>query len=156
MGFINEVMTMHETVLDRFLRYVAIDTQSSEGSDTYPSTEKQLDLLRLLADELRQLGVSDVTLDSWGYVMATLPGNMPRNNPEFKSVPVVGFIAHVDTSPSVSGANVKPQVVEYGGGDIVFNGAIFDDGQATVHENSAAAAGLIRCGAQPGWRTGAR
>ena len=100
---------MNETALDRFLRYVAIDTQSSEESDTYPSTEKQLVLLRLLAEELRGLGLSDVTLDQWGYVMATLPGNIPRDSPEYGKVPVIGWIAHVDTSPSVSGANVKPR-----------------------------------------------
>jgi tripeptide aminopeptidase len=113
---------MHETVLNRFLRYVVIDTQSSEESTSYPSTEKQLDLLRLLAEELRQLGLADVTLDPWGYVMATLPGTIPPNSPEFGKVPAIGFIAHVDTSPSVSGANVKPQVVEYRGGDIVLPG----------------------------------
>ena len=72
---------MNETVLDRFLRYVAMDTQSSEESSTYPSTEKQLDLLRLLVSELAQLGLSDVTLDKWGYVMATLPGNIPSLYP---------------------------------------------------------------------------
>ncbi len=113
---------MNETVLDRFLRYVAIDTQSSEESDTYPSTEKQLILLRLLADELTRLGLSDVTLDQWGYVMATLPGNIPRDSPEYAKTPVIGFIAHVDTSPSVSGANVKPQVLEYRGGDVILPG----------------------------------
>ena len=113
---------MRETVLDKFLRYVAIDTQSNEESTTYPSTEKQLDLLRLLADELKQLGLSDVTLDNWGYVMATLPGNITRQSSGFRDVPVIGLIAHVDTSPSVSGANVKPQVVEYKGGDIVLPG----------------------------------
>jgi tripeptide aminopeptidase len=122
MGFMNEAMTMHETLLDRFLRYAAMDTQSSEESETYPSTAKQLDLLKLLADELTRLGLPDVTLDKWGYVMALLPGNIPKDKPEFQSVPVIGFIAHVDTSPSVSGANVKPQVVEYRGGDIVLPG----------------------------------
>jgi tripeptide aminopeptidase len=115
-------MTMNETVLDRFLRYAAMDTQSSEDSTTYPSTEKQLELLKLLADELRQLGLSDVTLDNWGYVMATLPGNVPEDHPAFGKVPPVGLIAHVDTSPSASGANVKPQVIEYHGGDIVLPG----------------------------------
>jgi tripeptide aminopeptidase len=99
-----------------------MDTQSSEESTTYPSTEKQLVLLRLLAEELRQIGLSEVTLDNWGYVMATLPGNIPRNHPEFGKVPSIGFIAHVDTSPSVSGANVKPQVIEYRGGDIILPG----------------------------------
>ena len=113
---------MNDTVLERFLRYVAIDTQSSEESTTYPSTEKQLDLLRLLAGELGQLGLSDVALDSWGYVMATLPANLPEGHPAFGKVPAIGLIAHVDTSPSASGANVKPQVIQYAGGDIVLPG----------------------------------
>ncbi len=110
---------MGDTLLDRFLRYVAIDTQSSEESTTYPSTEKQLHLLKLLAAELSQMGVPDVTLDEWGYVMATLPGNVPEGHPAFNKVPAVGLIAHVDTSPSASGANVNPQVIRYQGGDIV-------------------------------------
>jgi tripeptide aminopeptidase len=113
---------MQETVLDRFLRYVVIDTQSSEESTTYPSTEKQLDLLKLLAAELTQLGLKDVNLDGWGYVMATLPANISRNNPAYGKVPPIGLIAHVDTSPSTSGANVKPQVIDYRGGDIVLPG----------------------------------
>jgi tripeptide aminopeptidase len=113
---------MNDTVLDRFLRYVAIDTQSSEESTSYPSTEKQLDLLKLLAEELRQMGLSDVSLDQWGYVMATLPGNVPEGHPAFGKVPAVGLIAHVDTSPSASGANVKPQAIEYKGGNIVLPG----------------------------------
>ena len=115
-------MMMNDTVLDRFLRYVAIDTQSSEESTSYPSTEKQLDLLKLLAEELRQMGLSNVSLDQWGYVMATLPGNVPEGHPAFGKVPAVGLIAHVDTSPSASGANVKPQVIEYKGGNIVLPG----------------------------------
>jgi tripeptide aminopeptidase len=110
---------MKDAVLDRFLRYVVIDTQSSEESTTYPSTEKQLDLLKLLAAELMQLGLQDVSLDSWGYVTATLPANIPKNNPAYGKVPAIGLIAHVDTSPSTSGANVKPQVIDYKGGDIV-------------------------------------
>ncbi len=110
---------MRETVLDRFLHYVTIDTQSSEESSTYPSTLKQLDLLRLLTEELKQLGLEEVSMDEWGYVMATLPGNIPKEHPDFQDVPVIGLIAHVDTSPAVSGTNVKPQVVEYRGGDIV-------------------------------------
>jgi len=113
---------MNDTVLDRFLRYVAIDTQSSEESTSYPSTEKQLDLLNLLAEELRRMGLSNVSLDQWGYVMATLPGNVPEGHPAFGKVPAVGLIAHVDTSPSASGANVKPQVIEYKGGNIVLPG----------------------------------
>ena len=113
---------MTDTMLDRFLRYVAIDTQSSEESAGYPSTAKQLDLLKLLADELKQLGLQDAALDRWGYVMATLPGNVPEGHPAFGRVPAIGLIAHVDTSPSASGAGVKPQVFKYGGGDIVLPG----------------------------------
>jgi tripeptide aminopeptidase len=113
---------MQETVLDRFLRYVVIDTQSSEESSTYPSTEKQLDLLKLLAAELMQLGLADVNLDGWGYVMATLPANIPASNPAYGKVPPIGLIAHVDTSPSTSGTNVKPQVIDYKGGDIILPG----------------------------------
>jgi tripeptide aminopeptidase len=108
---------MSETVLDKFLRYVVIDTQSKEDSDTYPSTAKQLDLLNLLVKELKDLGVAHVSIDEHGYVMATLPANTQS------STPPIGFIAHVDTSPEVSGANVKPQIIPiYKGGDIVLPG----------------------------------
>jgi tripeptide aminopeptidase len=113
---------MNETVLDRLLRYVKIDTQSKEDSETYPSTRKQFDLLNLLVDELKKLGLSGVTIDKYGYVMATLPGNLPPSHPAAGKVPAVGFIAHVDTSPSASGTNVKPQVMTYEGGDIILPG----------------------------------
>ena len=113
---------MNESALDRFLRYVRIDTQSSDDSTTYPSTEKQLDLLKLLVDELKQLGLKDAVLDEHGYVMATLPGNLPAGHPARARVPCIGFIAHVDTSPSTSGKDVKPQVIEYRGGDIPLPG----------------------------------
>jgi tripeptide aminopeptidase len=113
---------MHETVLDKFLRYVKIDTQSSEESETYPSTSKQFDLLRLLEKELRELGVPDVRLDKYGYVMATLPSNLPATDKAHGKVPAVGFISHVDTSPSASGKDVKAQVMTYKGGDIVLPG----------------------------------
>ncbi len=104
-----------EPALERFLRYVVIDTQASESSDTYPSTLKQLDLSRLLVEELKQIGLDDAQLDEHGYVMATLPATVPHE------VPVVGLIAHVDTSPAVSGADVKPQLVTgYDGGRIAF------------------------------------
>jgi tripeptide aminopeptidase len=107
---------MNETALDRLIRYVKIDTQSMEGSTSYPSTKKQLDLSKLLVEELNQLGIMDATLDQWGLVMATLPANVPAK------VPVIGLIAHVDTSSSVSGANVKPQIIQYAGGDITLPG----------------------------------
>ena len=105
-----------EKILDRFLRYVSVDTQSDENSESQPSSAKQLDLLRMLRDELTAMGV-EATLDEYGYVMATLPSNIDRK------VPVVGFIAHVGTSPDASGANVRPQIIEnYDGGDIALKG----------------------------------
>jgi len=111
---------MSETALDRFLRYARIDTQSKDDSESYPSTAKQLDLLNLLVKELRDIGAKDVTIDEHGYVMATVPSTLPKNHPASGKVPVVGFIAHVDTSPSASGENVRPQVIQaYAGGDIV-------------------------------------
>jgi tripeptide aminopeptidase len=114
---------MNETVLDRLLRYVVIDTQSVEDSTTYPSTEKQWTLLNLLVKELKDLGVPDVRIDKYGYVTATIPSNLVQSDKAFGKVPPVGFIAHVDTSPEVSGANVKPQVIkDYKGGDIVLPG----------------------------------
>lgn len=93
------------SVVERFLRYVTYDTQSSESSETYPSTLKQLDLLRVLVRELRDLGLADAEMDPHGYVMATIPATSGKAN-----VPVIGFIAHVDTSPEMSGAGVVPIV----------------------------------------------
>jgi tripeptide aminopeptidase len=114
---------MNETVLDRFLRYVKIDTQSQEDSQTYPSTAKQLDLLNLLEKELKGLKVPNVSIDKYGYVMATIPANIPGTDKAHGKVPVIGLISHVDTSPSASGANVKPQVVtNYKGGDLTLPG----------------------------------
>lgn len=102
-------------LLERFLRYVAYDTQSREGASTYPSTPGQLVLLRDLAAELRALGVADAEIDEHGYVMATIPANTRKPD-----VPVIGFIAHVDTSPEMSGAGVKPLVHrDYDGRDLV-------------------------------------
>jgi tripeptide aminopeptidase len=102
------------TVTERFLRYVVIDTQSDPASTTCPSTEKQKDLGRLLASELRSMGLSDAHLDEHGYVYATIPANTD------KRVPVICFCSHMDTSPDCTGANVKPQIVRnYRGGDIV-------------------------------------
>jgi len=104
------------SVVQRFLRYVRYDTQSEEGSETYPSTEKQKVLLELLVKELKELGLADAAMDEHGYVMATLPGNVERE------VPVIGLIAHVDTSPEVSGAGVNPQLhPDYDGGPIRLN-----------------------------------
>jgi tripeptide aminopeptidase len=103
------------TVLDRFLRYVCYDTQSDEQSTTYPSTEKQLVLLHDLAAELRGIGLADAAMDEHGYVMATIPATTKKTG-----VPTIGFIAHVDTSPEMPGANVKPIVHRaYDGRDLV-------------------------------------
>jgi len=104
------------SVVDRFLKYVKIDTESSRDSQSCPSTAKQLNLARLLRDELLEIGLINVTLDEFGYVIGTLPSNTD------KKVPVVGFLAHMDTSPDMSGKDVKPQFVEdYDGGDISLN-----------------------------------
>lgn len=104
-----------EKILDRFLRYVAVETTSNEESDSQPSSACQLDLLRMLADELNAMGVK-AELDEWGYVMATIPSNID------KQVPAVGFIAHVDTAPDASGKDIKPRIVEnYDGEDVVLN-----------------------------------
>jgi tripeptide aminopeptidase len=103
------------SVVERFLRYVTFDTQSTEGSASYPSTPKQLVLLDRLAEELRAIGLADVVRDAHGYVMATIPATTKKPN-----VPVIGFLAHVDTSPEASGANVKPIVHRnWTGSDIV-------------------------------------
>ena len=105
-----------EKILDRFLRYVSVDTQSNEESESQPSTSKQLNLLKMLRDELQALGV-EATLDEYGYVMASIPANID------KKVPAVGFIAHVDTAPDASGADIKPQIVrDYDGGAIDLKG----------------------------------
>ena len=101
------------TCVDRFLNYVKYDTQSDEESTSFPSTEKQKILSNDLAKELKELGLEDAHVDEWGYVIATLPSNTDKN------IPVIGFISHVDTSPAVSGANVKAVVRKnYQGGDI--------------------------------------
>ena len=102
--------------IDRFLRYVTYDTQSAEGSDTCPSTEKQKVLGQALADELGQLGLYNAHLDEHGYVYAWLPAT-----PGCEGVPCIGLVAHMDTSPDAPGANVKPRIVRYEGGDLVLN-----------------------------------
>jgi tripeptide aminopeptidase len=108
-----------EDAAARLLRYVRIDTQSDEDSDEYPSTAKQLDLLRLLLGELQELGLADAAIDEHGYVTATLPATVDRE------VPTVAFFAHVDTARECSGANVEPQRIRYEGGEI----ALGDSGQ---------------------------
>jgi tripeptide aminopeptidase len=105
-----------ETVIDRFLRYVKIDTQSAEDQNKVPSTDKQLVLAHLLEKELKELGVQNVRVSDFGIVYGMVPGNLPDNS----KVPTIGFIAHMDTSPAVSGANVNPIIHRnYQGGDIV-------------------------------------
>ena len=105
-----------QNIINRFISYVTIDTESDPYSTTTPSTAKQFDLANLLVQELNQIGMQDVTIDQYGYVMATLPSNVSEE------VPTIGFIAHFDTTPDFTGANVNPQVItNYDGNDIVLN-----------------------------------
>ncbi len=104
------------TVVDRFLQYVKFDTQSDEETNMTPSTPGQMIFAQHLENELRTMGLKDISLDENGYLMATLPGNID------KEVPTVGFIAHLDTSPDMSGRHVTPRIVQsYDGGDITLN-----------------------------------
>jgi tripeptide aminopeptidase len=106
-----------EKVTDKFLRYVAVETTSDENGTTHPSNLKELDLSRLLVAEMKAMGIADASLDENGYVMGTIPSNMDRQ------VPVLGFIAHVDTSPDASGRDIKPQIISnYDGTDIPLKG----------------------------------
>ena len=103
-------------VLDRFLEYVKFDTQSDELTNLTPSTPGQMKFARFLENQLRELGLTEITLDDNGYLMATLESNVAEETP------VVGFIAHLDTSPDMSGRNVNPRIVaNYNGGDITLN-----------------------------------
>jgi tripeptide aminopeptidase len=105
-----------QQIIDRFISYVIIDTESDPNSETTPSTPKQWDLANKLVEELKTIGMQDVTIDKKAYIMATLPSNLDY------LVPTIGFIAHFDTTPDFTGANVKPQIVpNYDGGDIVLN-----------------------------------
>ncbi|MCD3216832.1 peptidase T [Clostridium botulinum C] len=105
-----------ETVVEKFLRYIKFDTKSSEESSTTPSTRGQIELAKELVKELEKMGLSEVSVDDKAYVMATLPSNMD------KSLPTIGFISHMDTSPEISGKDIKPQFIEnYDGKDIVLN-----------------------------------
>jgi tripeptide aminopeptidase len=116
-GYLSDLAReLADDALERFLRYVQVDTRSDPHSTSYPSTEKQLDLLRLLADECRELGLEDVELDEHGYVMATVPATVDR------ATLTVGLVAHVDTYPGVTGTGVRPQVVRYEGGDVPLPG----------------------------------
>jgi tripeptide aminopeptidase len=103
-------------IIDRFISYVTIDTESDPNSQTTPSTKKQLDLANLLVKELKAIGLTEITIDSNGYVMATLPSNVTEN------VPVIGFVSHYDTTPDFTGKDVKPQIIRnYDGGEIILN-----------------------------------
>lgn len=105
-----------QNIIDRFISYVIIDTESDANSPTTPSTKKQLDLANLLVKELNTIGLTEVTIDENGYVMGTLPSNVDHE------VPTIGFVSHYDTSPDFTGKDVKPQIIEnYDGGDIVLN-----------------------------------
>jgi len=107
---------MKQIILERFLKYIKTDTQSDENSETFPSSSKQLAFGKTLAEELRQIGLQDVSMDEYGYVMATLPANGPAN------IPVIGFIAHMDTSPDMPGEVINPKIIEnYGGEEIILN-----------------------------------
>lgn len=107
---------MKQRVLEKFYKYISIDTQADPTSDTFPSTQKQFDLARVLVEELKELGLEDAHVDENCYVMATLPSNID------KEVPVIGFLAHVDTAPDMSGRDIKPNIVEnYDGEDILIN-----------------------------------
>lgn len=107
---------MKKEVFERFLKYIKIDTQSNEESQECPSTKKQFDLAKVLFEELKAMGLKDVSLDDNCYIMATLPANTN------KKIPIIGFIAHMDTSPDMSGANVNPQILKnYDGKDIILN-----------------------------------
>ena len=103
-------------IIDRFISYVTIDTESDPNSTTTPSTQKQFDLANKLVEELKAIGMKEVTIDKHAYVMATLPSNVKGK------VPTIGFVAHFDTTPDFTGKDVKPQVIHnYDGGDIVLN-----------------------------------
>ena len=109
-------MLNKKNIIDRFISYVTIDTESDPNSDTTPSTAKQWDLANTLVKELKTIGLKDVTIDDNAYIMATLPSNVDHD------VPTIGFVSHFDTTPDFTGANVKPQIVEdYDGNDIVLN-----------------------------------
>lgn len=103
-----------DKIVERFLKYVSFDTQSCEESETFPSTLKQKELGAYLAQELKQMGLADAEMDEYGYVFATIPATC-------QGVPTIGFIAHMDTATELSGANVRPRIVHYEGGDIVLN-----------------------------------
>ncbi|MBK8793074.1 MAG: peptidase T [Holophaga sp.] len=124
--------TEKQALLERFLRYVQIDTQSDEDATCFPSTEKQKNLARILVEELKDFGCVDAAMDEWGYVFATVPANLPAGHPAHSKVPVVGFLAHLDTYAGTPGGGVKPQLIPaYQGGDIPLPGTGERIGTAT-------------------------
>lgn len=105
-------------VVERFLRYIKYNTQSNEKSESIPSTEEQLDFAKMLSKDLKEIGLKEISIDENAYVMATLPSNLSNK----KNIPTIGFIAHMDTSPDMSGNNIKPKIIEnYDGKDIILN-----------------------------------
>ncbi len=105
-----------QNTIDRFIKYVSIDTQSDPNNTEFPSTDKQWDLANLLVEELKTIGMKDISIDDNAYIMATLPSNIE------KEVPTIGFIAHFDTSPDYTGTNVNAQIHKnYDGKDIILN-----------------------------------
>lgn len=107
---------MKQLLFDRFLKYIQVDTQSDENSESFPSTLKQLEFGKLLVEDLKQIGLMDISMDEYGYVMATLPANTDAK------IPVIGFIAHMDTSPDMPGNDIQPQIIEnYSGDDIILS-----------------------------------
>ena len=112
-------------LIDRFISYVTVDTESDPTSDTTPSTAKQWDLANALVEELKHIGLQDVTIDENAYIMATLPSNVPHK------VPTIGFISHFDTTPDFTGKDVKPQIIEnYDGGPAGINSIAASMGEA--------------------------
>ncbi len=115
----NEIKEMERSILDRFLRYVRIDTQSNHHNPEKPTTPGQWNLLKMLKKELHEIGLKDIDLDQNGYLIARIPSTLPAG----RKAPVIGFMAHVDTAADMSGKNVNPQIIEhYDGNDIPLGG----------------------------------
>jgi tripeptide aminopeptidase len=109
-------MINKKQLIERFVKYVTIDTESDPNNPAFPSTENQWDLAHVLVEDLKVIGMQDISLDENCYIMATLPSNVSHN------VPIIGFVSHMDTSPDFTGKNVKPQITEnYQGTDIILN-----------------------------------
>ena len=129
-------MSNHETLLDRFLKYVKIDTQAVHDMPQMPSSKGQLELAKIVIEDLKQAGVQDIKLTDDGYLLGTIPSNIPEDNPAYGKVPVVGFLSHFDTAAECSGNNVKPQVIKnYNGKTITYpdNSEIFLTTEDDLH-----------------------